>query len=158
MTSSSQVLPIKRNVLAAVATLTIVCGVSAATGVASAASPQCAVRCISVFSSELGSYDQPNFVEAILGDGGARIGQPVGLKKANKFDPTEDIKPDAPSPMATVADFFAARAGVRRGEQALRPPASRATAICAVRHRHRPLRRLGQRQAERGTHLAAVQR
>lgn len=110
MTSSSpKVLPIKRKVLAAVATLTIVCGVgAAATGVASAASPQCAARCISVFSSELGSYDQLNFVEAILGDGGARVGQPVGLKRANKFDPTQDIKPDAPVPGATVADFFAA--------------------------------------------------
>jgi hypothetical protein len=108
MTSSSpQVLPIKRKVLAAVATLAVVCGVGgAATGVAIAASPQCADRCISVFSSELGSYDQLNFVEAILGDGGARIGQPVGLKRANKFDPTQDIKPDPP--MATVADFFAA--------------------------------------------------
>jgi hypothetical protein len=110
MTSSSpKVLPIKRKVLAAVATLTVVCGVgAAATGVASAASPQCGVNCISVFSSELGTYDQPNFVEAILGDGVARIGQPVGLKKANKFDPTQDIKPDAPVPGATVADFFAA--------------------------------------------------
>ena len=110
MTSSSpKVLPIKRKVLAAVVTLTIVCGVSAAaTGVASAASPQCAERCISVFSSELGSYDQLNFVEAVLGDGGARIGQPVGLKRANKFDPTQDIKPDGPVPGATVADFFAA--------------------------------------------------
>src|SRR5215204_5425150 len=110
MTSSStQVLPIKRKVLAAVATLTIVLGVSAAaTGVASAASPQCAQRCISVFSVELGSYDQLNFVEAILGDGGARIGQPVGLKQANKLDPAQDIKPDAPVRMATVADFFAA--------------------------------------------------
>jgi len=107
--SPTHVLPIKRKVMAAVATLTIVGGVSAAaTGVASAASPQCAERCISVFSSELGSYDQLNFVEAVLGDGGARIGQPVGLKRANKFDPTQDIKPDAPFPMATVADFFAA--------------------------------------------------
>ena len=32
----------------------------------------------------------------------------MGLKKANKFDPTQDIKPDAPVPGATVADFFAA--------------------------------------------------
>jgi hypothetical protein len=107
--SSPQVLPIKSKVLAAVATLTIVCSVSAAaTGVASAASPVCGGACISVFSSELGSYDQLNFVEAILGDGGARIGQPVGLKRANKFDPTQDIKPDAPVQMSTVADFFAA--------------------------------------------------
>ena len=32
----------------------------------------------------------------------------MGLKRANKFDLTEDIKPDAPFPKATVADFFAA--------------------------------------------------
>ena len=112
MTSSSlQVLPIKRKVLAAMATLTIVCGVSAAaTGAASAATPQCGEACISVFSSELGSYDQLNFVEAILGDGGARVGQPVGLKQANKFDPTLDIIPDAPvMPVmdAKVSDFYA---------------------------------------------------
>jgi hypothetical protein len=109
--SPSHVQPIKGKVLAAVATLTIVCGVSAAaTGAASAASPQCGGNCISVFSSELGSYDQLNFVEAVLGDGGARIGQPVGLKRANKFDPTQDIKPDGPIPMkvAKVSDFYAA--------------------------------------------------
>jgi hypothetical protein len=109
MTSSSpQVLSIKRKVLAAVATLTIVCGVSAAaTGAASAATPQCGGACISVFSSELGSYDQLNFVEAVLGDGGARVGQPVGLKQANKFDPTLDIIPDAPVMDAKVSDFYA---------------------------------------------------
>jgi hypothetical protein len=107
--SPSQARPLKRKVLAAVATLTIVCGVSAAaTGVVSAASPQCGGDCISVFSSELGSYDQLNFVEAVLGDGRARIGQPVGLKRANKFDPTQDIKPIAPKPDARVSDFFAA--------------------------------------------------
>ena len=109
MTSSStRVLPIKRKVLAAVATLMIVCGVSAAaTGAASAATPQCGGNCISVFSSELGSYDQLNFVEAVLGDGGARVGQPVGLKQANKFDPTQDIIPDAPVMDAKVSDFYA---------------------------------------------------
>jgi len=34
----------------------------------------------------------------------------VGLKPANKFDPTQDIKPDGPIPMAVakVADFYAA--------------------------------------------------
>jgi hypothetical protein len=110
--SPTHVHEVKRKVMAAVATLTIVCGVSAAaTGVASAASPQCGDACISVFSSELGSYDQLNYVEAVLGDGGARIGQPVGLKPANKFDPTQDIMPDAPMPgpgVATVSDFYAA--------------------------------------------------
>ena len=111
MTPSPAVQAIKRKVSAAAATLTIVCAVSAAaTGAASAASPQCGDACISVFSVELGSYDQLNFVEAVLGDGGARIGQPVGLKQADKLDPTQDIKPDGPIPMAIakVSDFFAA--------------------------------------------------
>ena len=94
--------------LAAVATLTIVCGVSAAAaGVASAATPQCGGDCISVFSNELGTFDKPNFVEAILGDGAARIGQPVGLKRANKLDPTQDLKPQAPVLDAKVSDFYA---------------------------------------------------
>jgi hypothetical protein len=106
--SPAHVQAIKRKSMAAVATLTIVCSVSAAaTGVASAASPVCGAACISVFSSELGSYDQLNFVEAVLGDGGARVGQPVGLKRANKFDPTLDIIPDAPVMDAKVSDFYA---------------------------------------------------
>jgi hypothetical protein len=110
MTSSStQVLPIKRKVLAAVATLAIVGGVSAAaTGAASAATSECGPPCISVFSSELGTYAQPNFVEAVLGGGGANVGQPVGLKQANRFDPSQDILPDAPRQDATVSDFYAA--------------------------------------------------
>ena len=97
MTSSStQVLSIKGKVRAAVATLTIVAGVSAAaTGTASAVTHECAERCISVFSSELGTYDQPNFVEAVLDGGGPNVGQPVGLKRANKFDSSEDIQPVA---------------------------------------------------------------
>jgi len=106
--SPTHVQAIERKLMAAVATLTIVCSASAAaSGVASAASPVCGAACISVFSTELGSYDQLNFVEAVLGDGVARLGQPVGLKRANKFDPTQDIKPDGPFPISTVADFFA---------------------------------------------------
>ncbi len=110
MTSSStQVLSIKRKVLAAVATLAIVGGVSAAaTGAAGAATPECGPDCISVFSSELGTYAQPNFVEAVLGGGEANVGQPVGLKQANRFDPSQDILPDAPRQDATVSDFYAA--------------------------------------------------
>jgi hypothetical protein len=110
MTSSStQVLSIKTKVLAVVATLTIVGGMSAAaTGAASAATPECGPDCISVFSSELGTYAQPNFVEAVLGGGRAKVGQPVGLKPASRFDPSQDIKPDAPVPDAKVSDFYAA--------------------------------------------------
>jgi len=110
MTSSStQVLSSKRKVLAAVATLTIVGGMSAvATGAASAATPECGASCISVFSSKLGTFAQPNFVEAVLGGGRAKVGQPVGLKRANRLDPSQDIKPDAPVPDAKVSDFYAA--------------------------------------------------
>jgi len=93
----------KRKALAVVATLTIVGGVTAAaTGAASAATHECAERCISVFSSELGTYAQPNFVEAVLGGGGANVGQPVGLKKADRFDSSQDIQPVA----GTVSDFY----------------------------------------------------
>jgi hypothetical protein len=110
MTSSStQVLSSKRKVLAAVATLTIVGGMSAvATGAASAATPECGASCISVFSSKLGTFAHPNFVEAVLGGGRAKVGQPVGLKRANRLDPSQDIKPDAPVPDAKVSDFYAA--------------------------------------------------
>ena len=104
MTSSSiQVLSIKRMVLAAVATLTIVAGMSAAaTNSASAATMECGVYCISVFSSELGTYEHPNFVEAVLDGGGANVGQPVGLKRANRFDSSEDIQPV----QGFVSDFY----------------------------------------------------
>ena len=101
---------LKRKVLGAAAAVTVAGGVIGALP-ASAATPECGMRCISVFSSELGTPDQPNFVEAILGGGGANVGQPVGLKRANRFDPSQDILPDAPVPgpgVATVSDFYAA--------------------------------------------------
>ena len=72
---------------------------------ASAATPACASHCISVFSRELGTATQPNFVEAIFG-GEARIGQPVGLKPASNSDTSEDIIPLGFG--STVADFYAA--------------------------------------------------
>src|SRR4051812_32555362 len=95
MTSSStQVLSIKKTVLTVVTSLTVVaCASVAATGVASAATEACDGNCISVFSSELGTATQPNFVEAVLDGGGANLGQPVGLKQANRLDSSEDIQP-----------------------------------------------------------------
>src|SRR5215216_1322072 len=92
--SSTEVLSIRRKVLAAAATLTIVGGVSAAaTGAASAATPECGPACISVFSSELGTYADPNFVEAVLDGGAAQVGQPVGLAPATGSDPSLDFLP-----------------------------------------------------------------
>jgi hypothetical protein len=97
------VLPIRKKLLTAAATLiAAACMSVAATGVASAATEGCTVNCISVFSSELGTYAEPNFVEAVLGGGGANLGQPVGLKQANKFDSSEDIQPI----VSTVSHYY----------------------------------------------------
>ncbi len=105
MGASSTSLPIsRRRALAAVRALTVAGVLSLATaGAASAATPQCGSRCISVFSSELGTTAQPNFVEAVLADGAAIVGRPVGLKAASRFDPTQDIQPR----LAKVSDFYA---------------------------------------------------
>ena len=108
MPSSTQVLSIKRKVLAAAVTLTMVGGVSAAAaGVASAATRACGPACISVFSSELGTYADPNFVEAVLGGGGANVGQPVGLSQASGTDPSQDFLPGRATRGGTVSDFYA---------------------------------------------------
>jgi hypothetical protein len=103
MTSSStHLLSIKRRLLAAIATLSVVACMSVAATVASAATEGCTVNCISVFSSELGTYAEPNFVEAVLDGGGANLGQPVGLKRANRFDSSEDIQPI----VSTVSHYY----------------------------------------------------
>ena len=96
---------IKRKVLAVAAMLTMVGGVSTVgTLSASAATPACGQSCISVFSREFGTYAQPHFVEAVF-QGVPKVGQPVILKRASSFDPSEDlIVPRA----GLVSDFFAA--------------------------------------------------
>jgi hypothetical protein len=92
---------VKRRTLAAVAALATVGCAGAAT--ATAATTECGASCISVFSRDLGTYAQPGFVEAVLGDGEARVGQPVGLKPASNLDPSEDILPVP----GKVSDFHA---------------------------------------------------
>ncbi len=77
----------------------------------SAATSECGPGCISIFSSELGVYGDENFVEAVLGDGTARVGQPVGLKPESGTDPSQDFLPGG-APGVTgraskVSDFFA---------------------------------------------------
>src|SRR3954453_19923611 len=132
--SSTRLLSIRRKVLTAVATLTCVAGMSAAvSGTASAATPQCGPGCISVFSSVLGTPMQPNFVEAVLHGGAARVGQPVGLKPASSSDPSLDIKPLP----GTVSEFYARGTRVGRGEQPVRPIGRCATGVRAVRQRDR---------------------
>ena len=96
---------IKRRASAAAAALTIVTGLLAAGAIpASAATPQCGGDCGSVFSRELGTYeDGPGVVEAVL-NGVARVGQPVVLSQASNSDPAEDIVPHG----ASVSDWYAA--------------------------------------------------
>ena len=87
-----------------VAAALIVGGVSAiAAQAASAATPACGPTCLSVFSSELGTYASPNFVEHVFG-GKARIGRPTGLTTASSSDPSEDFINPHPG---TVADYYA---------------------------------------------------
>jgi hypothetical protein len=95
---------IKRMVRAVVATLTIVGGASAAAALpASAGTPGCGPHCIGVFSSELGSYAQPNFVEHVFG-GIASVGQFTGLNPASGSDPSEDFINPHPG---NVSDYYA---------------------------------------------------
>jgi hypothetical protein len=91
---------IRRKLLVASATLTILGGVSASTN---AATPDCGLACGSVFSHELGSYTQPGPVEGVLG-GVARVGQPVILKPASGSDPSQDIIPHG----KPVSEFYEA--------------------------------------------------
>jgi hypothetical protein len=94
---------IKRKARTVAAAL-IVGGASAfATQAASAATPACGPTCLSVFSSELGTYASPNFVEHVFG-GRARVGTPTGLTTASSSDPSEDFINPHPG---TVADYYA---------------------------------------------------
>ena len=78
------------------------CVIAVGTVSASAATPVCAERCISLFSSVLGSYAEPNVVETVL-DGAAKVGQPVILKRASGSDPSQDLIPT----LKGVSDFYA---------------------------------------------------
>jgi hypothetical protein len=100
---------IKRNVLAIGAIITVAGGLIAVGPTpARAATPECDSQsvedpvCISIFSRELGTYGDPNVVEAVL-DGVAAVGQPVILAPADRSDTAQDFKPVG----GTVADFYA---------------------------------------------------
>src|SRR3954468_3451100 len=91
--SSPHLPPIKRRLLAAVTTLSVAACMSVAATGASAATEVWDENCISVFSSELGTATQPNFVEAVLDGGGAKLGQPAGLKEDNGLNSSKDSQP-----------------------------------------------------------------
>ena len=95
---------IKTTVRTVMATLTIVGSVSAVAALpASAATPACGPSCLSVFSSELGTYAQPNFVEHVFG-GNASVGTPTGLNTAGGSDSSEDFINPHQGP---VSDYYA---------------------------------------------------
>jgi len=82
---------LKEKTAAIAAALMTVGGMRAAAAMpASAATPACGQYCIGVFSSELGTYAQPNFVEHVFG-GVARIDTETGLTTASSTDPSEDF-------------------------------------------------------------------
>jgi hypothetical protein len=104
---------IKSKALTAAMTLCTAAGVGTLTALpANAATADCGDNCISVFSSELGTYAEVNFVEAVLDGGAAQVGQPVGLAPVSGMDPALDFKPGAATnksagPLSTVSDFHA---------------------------------------------------
>jgi hypothetical protein len=69
---------------------------------ASAATSACGPNCLSVFSPELGTYAQPNFVEHVFG-GIASVGQPTGLNQASGLDSSEDFINPHPG---NVSDYY----------------------------------------------------
>jgi hypothetical protein len=91
---------IKKRAQAITAAL-IIAGVSAVVAVpASAATTACGPSCLSVFSPELGTYAQPNFVEHVFG-GIASVGQPTGLNQASISDSSEDFINPHPGNVST---------------------------------------------------------
>ena len=46
--------------------------------------------CIRIFSSELGTYARPSFVESVFG-GTGRVGTETGLNRASSADSSEDL-------------------------------------------------------------------
>jgi hypothetical protein len=95
---------IKRTALGVVTTLTIVGSVNAAAALpASAATPGCGPNCLGVFSYELGTYHQPNFIEHVFG-GTASVGTPTGLTAASASDTSEDFINPHPG---DVSDYYA---------------------------------------------------
>jgi hypothetical protein len=94
----------KRTVRVVIATLAVIASVSAVAPLsANAATPACGQGCLSVFSPELGTYAQPNFVEHVFG-GIASVGQPTGLNQASGSDSSEDFINPHPG---KVSDYYA---------------------------------------------------
>lgn len=102
---------------------------------ATAATPACGARCISIFSKELGNYKQPGVVEAVF-DGPATVGQLVILKQGSSLDTWEDLVPIGGH---VVSDFYKsgmvsanvkARYGSLKAAQIEYAPGGNASGLC----------------------------
>lgn len=99
----------KSKALTAALTACTAVGVGTLTAVsANAATVDCGPNCISVFSSELGTYADVRLVETVLDGGTAQVGQSVGLKQVSGTDPSQDFLPGMATNMGgKVSDFYA---------------------------------------------------
>jgi hypothetical protein len=99
---------IKSKALATAAALTLVGGVGMAgalsAGTASAATPSCGGGCVDIFSNQLGTHHEPNYVVDVLRQG-EKVNQPIILFRTANFDPAEDW---TVAFQGTTADFYAA--------------------------------------------------
>jgi hypothetical protein len=128
---------IKRNALAAVATLTVACGLgTVGTSSVSAATPQCAPHCVQIFSAKFGTPANPGFVETVF-RGIAAAGVPTGLHRISSNNPAGDL---IVSRAGAVSVFYAAgmvsaavndHYGDRPAVQIEYAPRGKATGLCA---------------------------
>ena len=85
---------------------------------ASAGTPACGPNCIGVFSDELGTYAEPNFVEHVFG-GVATIGTETGLTTARNTDTSEDFINPHPGAVSDYYELGLVSAAVESHYQAL---------------------------------------
>jgi hypothetical protein len=99
------VMPIRKRLFAAAATLVVCFAASTAASLpASAATPQCGPHCIQVFSAKFGTPTSPKFVESVF-LGIPVAGVPTILARPSSSNPARDmIVPAA----GTVSTFYAA--------------------------------------------------
>jgi hypothetical protein len=70
-------------------------------GTASAATPSCGPACVSLYSPDFGSYQQPNFVLDTYKQG-ENLGQPIILFRTSNVDPAEDFYPTYQGDVASL--------------------------------------------------------
>jgi hypothetical protein len=125
---------IKSKVLAAAATLAVAGGLSTAgTLSASAATPQCAQKCIQIFSAKFG----PGFIETVF-LGIPAPGVPTILHRASSSDPAEDLIVPLAGPVSMfyklgmVSAAVNSHYGTETAAQIEYAPLGKPTGLCAA--------------------------